>query len=244
MLLGKTRKERDARMQSTLLAKRKAKAFQVLSHWTSEDIAVFGPGGDILLAMERAAAPLFGIITYGAQLIAYVNQEDGLYLWVQRRAKHKRTFPGLLDSTVGGRIRTGELPFECLVREAEEESSIPSRLIREGAIAVGSVSYLNITDERSEGEKGLLCPDVRLIYDLELPKGFSPSPNDGEVEEFSLLSVGELQKAMATGQCTNALIFIDFFIRKGVLTYENEPDYLEIISRLHRNHSMDMATCL
>lgn len=29
-------------------------------------------------------------------------------------------------------------------------------------------------------------------------------------------------------------VLIDFFIRHGILTPENEPDYIEIVARLHR----------
>lgn len=236
-LAGQSREERDASMHHLLLRLRRRNAFQVLEQWTEEQVAVYGPDGVILLSIERAAAPLFGIVTYGAQLIAYVNCEDGIRVWVQRRAKHKRTFPGLLDSTVGGCIRTGELPFECLVREADEEASIPPNITRNDAVAIGTISYLDITDERSQGERGLLCPDTRIMYELELPDGLVPTPKDGEVEEFLLLSIDELKDAMSTNECTNSLIFIHFFIKRGIMTYENEPHFPEIISRLHRDHA-------
>jgi hypothetical protein len=64
---------------------------------------------------------LFGIVTYGVQLLAYQDNADGPSIWVARRAKTKRTFPSMLDSTVGGSLPTGEQPFECPVHEAEEE---------------------------------------------------------------------------------------------------------------------------
>lgn len=33
---------------------------------------------------------------------------------------------------------------------------------------------------------------------------------------------------------TASAVLIDFFIRHGLLTPENEPDYIEIMARLHR----------
>jgi hypothetical protein len=30
------------------------------------------------------------------------------------------------------------------------------------------------------------------------------------------------------------MVMVDFFVRHGLITAENEPDYLEISSRLHR----------
>ncbi len=31
-----------------------------------------------------------------------------------------------------------------------------------------------------------------------------------------------------------ALVLLDFFVRHGIVTAENEPDYIDIVSRLHR----------
>jgi hypothetical protein len=102
---------------------------------------------------------------------------------------------------------------------------------------------MGTTDEMSKGEANLLCPDTRFIYELDLPQGLQPAPNDDEVEEFMLLSVHEIMNETISGECTpgNALILIDYFIRRGVITYENEPDYLEIITRLHRNHNFSLS---
>jgi 8-oxo-dGTP pyrophosphatase MutT (NUDIX family) len=237
-LLGTTQHERDARMRATLLAERERDTFQVLTQWTGEENAVYGPGGTVLLSMERAAAPLFGIVTYGVQLLAYVDEADGPRVWLQRRARHKRTFAGLLDSTVGGRLPTGETPFACLVREAEEEASIPPDATRAGVVAVGAVSMVDVTDDRSTGESGLLCPDMRFVYELEVTREFTPRPNDGEAEEFVLLSVEQMRAAMGASRCTpgGAVVLLDFFVRRGIVTFENEPDYVEIVSRLRRRH--------
>lgn len=46
---------------------------------------------------------------------------DGPYLFVQRRAAGKETWPGKLDVTVGGHLGTGEGPVEGGLREIEEE---------------------------------------------------------------------------------------------------------------------------
>lgn len=46
-----------------------------------------------MLSIERIAAPLFGVVTYGVQLMAYTDKDNGLHVWVARRAHSKRTFP-------------------------------------------------------------------------------------------------------------------------------------------------------
>jgi isopentenyldiphosphate isomerase len=77
---------------------------------------------------------------------------------------------------------------------------------------------------------------VEYVFDLKLDSQTIPTPGDNEVEEFKLLSIPEVQEALARGEfkpnCAN--IMIDFFIRHGYLTPENEPDFLEIVARLHR----------
>ncbi|KAH8682128.1 thiamine pyrophosphokinase-related protein [Xylariales sp. PMI_506] len=244
ILLGCSRIEREARLQEMLRGERQRGTFEVLSSSSGELDAVLGNRGTVLMTMDRFASPLFGIITYGVQLLAYVDREDGIYVWLQRRAKNKRTFPGLLDSTVGGHLPAFESPLDCVIREADEEASIPATVTRAGSVAVGTVSYLSVTDSRSKGEKGLLSPDVRFIYELRLSEDVKPKPNDGEAEEFVLLSIEQLKEVMATGHCTpgNAEVLIDFFVRRGIITFETEPDYVDIIPRLHRQLDLESLT--
>lgn len=194
-----------------------------------------------MLSIERIAAPLFGIITYGVQLLAYTEKDDELYVWIARRAQTKRTFPGMLDSTVGGSLTAGEIPFECLVREANEEASFDTSLTRSKAAAVGAISYLCLTDERSKGEKGLLCPEVQFLYEMRISTDLLPVPGDGEAEGFVLMTIDQLKEALAAGEFTpaNGEVVLDFFIRHGILTFENEPNYMSIVSRLH--HSLEIV---
>ena len=71
---------------------------------------------------------------------------------------------------------------------------------------------------------------------MKIPRDLIPTPGDNEAEEIKLMTVPELKEALAKGEFTpaNGCIILDFFIRHGVLTFENEPNYIEIASRLHR----------
>jgi isopentenyldiphosphate isomerase len=211
-------------------------SFEVLKGWRNENYPVFGPGGEYLLEMERCASCLFGIVTYGAHMTAYVEDATGLKIWIPRRAKNKQTYPGMLDNTVAGGMCTGEKPFECIVREAMEEASLPEAKIRPAIRATGCVTYHHVRDSRAGGETGLMQPEVEYVYDLKLDASVIPQPCDDEVEEFKLLSIPEVQEALARGEFKPncAVIIIDFFIRHGLLTAETEPDYLDIVARLHR----------
>ena len=244
-LLGMNLDERNLQMNNTLVAEREKCSFKVLAGWADEVFSVYGPDKRLVLSIERAAAPLFGIVTYGVQLLAY--QEDpsdgALSIWIARRARTKRSYPSMFDSTVGGSLPTGETPFECLVRESGEEASFSEELVRSNAKACGTVNYVCRTDERSRGELGLFTPEVQFTYEMKLPKEVIPTPGDNEAEEIRLLSIEQLRTALGNGEFTpaNGCVVLDFFIRRGLMTYEQEKDYIEIASRLHRSLAFPSA---
>jgi isopentenyldiphosphate isomerase len=201
---------------------------------------VYGPSNELLYSIERSASALFGIVTYGVHMTCYTRVEGasyGIKMWTPRRAKTKQTYPSMLDNAVAGGMATTEVPLECVIREANEEASLPAELVREKAEAQGTITYTYIRDDRAGGETGLIQPEVQYVYDLELPEGVVCKPNDSEVEEFYLWTVEEVQDAMGRGEFKPncALLVLDFFIRWGILTEENEENYNEIKKRLHRN---------
>ncbi|KAL9109530.1 MAG: hypothetical protein Q9227_005865 [Pyrenula ochraceoflavens] len=227
---------RDHAMAFQLNVARQEKIFKVLEGWRDEKYPVFDHDRTVLLSMERAGSALFGIVTYGVHMTAYVKKGREVRIWVPRRAQTKQTYPGYLDNTVAGGISTGEIPFECLVREAGEEASLPEKFVRNHAIPCGTVTYFLLRDANAGGETGLCQPECQYVYDLELPDSIIPAPDDNEAENFELLSVGEVQEALAAGRFKPncALVLLDFFIRHGLLTAETDKDYIEIVSRLHR----------
>lgn len=138
------------------------------------------------------------------------------------------------DATVGGALGTGEGVLEGLHREAREEARF-GRAAMGCVRACGTVSYVYVTDERSGGEAGLVCPEVQFVYELCVGETV-PVPGDGEVEEFELVDMEELRGRLGRGEFrpASACVMIDFLVRHGVLTAENEEDYEEITQRLHR----------
>jgi 8-oxo-dGTP pyrophosphatase MutT (NUDIX family) len=235
---GNTAEERSKAVATTLLAMRQLGHFKVLNKWRDELYAVYGKGKELLFNVERSASPLFGVVTYGIHLTAYTRNKDTgeIKIWTPRRARTKQTYGGMLDNAVAGGIASGESPFESLVRECGEEASLPESLVREKARAAGTVTYYYIRDERAGGETNLMQPECQYIYDLELPEDTIPKPGDDEVEEFYLWSIEEVKQAMEKGEFKPncALVVLDFLIRHGFLTTENEPNFIEIVSRLHR----------
>lgn len=215
--------------------------FKVLHGVHSEPFAIIG--ANVPVSIERYATSLFGIIGRGAHLTAYTNSTSGMKIWVPRRSATVLTYPNCLDTTVAGGLPAGETPFECIVREANEEASLPEDLVKRDARACGALSYIGLSDERSGGEIGLIAPHILYVYDLELPEGMVCRKHDNEVEEFYLMPVEEVRDALFRGEFkTNcAFVMIDFFIRHGIITAENEKDYAEINSRLHRRLPLPIA---
>lgn len=233
---GSTAEERSAIIETTLLALRKTGHFKVLDKWRNELYSVYGKKKELLFNVERAASPLLGVVTYGVHMTAYVRKDGELKLWIPRRARTKQTYGGMLDNAVAGGITSGESALESMVRECGEEASLPEDLVRSRIKACGCVTYFYIRSEKAGGETRLLQPECEYVYDLELPDDVIPKPGDDEVEEFYLWTVDEVKAAMAKGEFKPncALVVLDFFIRHGILTPENEKDYVEIVARLHR----------
>ncbi|KAI1137003.1 hypothetical protein F5Y05DRAFT_94120 [Hypoxylon sp. FL0543] len=85
-------------------------------------------------------------------------------------------------------------------------------------------------------EDGLKASGILCLYDVEVDHTVVPKPRDDEVHEFNLWAKQQIQEAMLRGEFKPncASLMIDFFIPHGIITDENESDYLEIITRLHR----------
>ena len=191
----------------------------------------FGSSGPSpVRSVERFAGNLFGIVGRGAHLTVYTHEEDGsMRIWVPRRAVTSFTLPGMLDTTVAGGVPDHQSPFHNVIQEAAEEASLPEGLVRRCARAVGVLTYMGRSAE------GLACPDVIYVHDLEVGKEVVPVPYDGEVKEFHLMTVDEVQHAMAQEEFkpNSVIIMVGFLIRHNFTTAENEEIYIENAARMH-----------
>ena len=180
-------------------------------------------GGSPLLQMERAAVPHFGVRAWGVHMNGFVCLAGGLHMWVATRSRNKPTYPGMLDNTVAGGQPIGITPLDNLIKECDEEAGIPKALAQQ-ARSVGVISYCH---ETLDGAK----PDQMFCYDLEMPADFTPVNTDGEIDGFELWPIEQVAECVRDSfdfkfNCNLAII--DFLIRHGIITPENEPDYIEI----------------
>jgi 8-oxo-dGTP pyrophosphatase MutT (NUDIX family) len=202
---------------------------RVITGWRDEYYSV-GTSfhGPHVLEMERAGVPFFGVRAYGVHVNGYVRDKSGFRMWVGRRAKEKHTYPGQLDNLIAGGQPVGIGLFDNLIKEAEEEASVP-RALAETARPAGVISYVLETDDG-------LRPDTMFVYDLELPPDFVPRSNDGEVEEFYLWPMAQVMDVVANTteykfNCN--LVVIDFCVRHGLIGPE-APGYVEIVRGLRQ----------
>ncbi|OWZ49132.1 hypothetical protein C361_02051 [Cryptococcus neoformans Tu259-1] len=175
--------------------------------------------GNIAFEMERAGVSLFGCQAFGVHLTvryAYEGQGENM-------------------KSVAGGLPAGHTPIQGLIKECgsindQHRNAEGHKTTR----SAGIVTYFEIKDEH-------ILPNAEYTYDLPLPCRDSsdyvlPKPNDDEVDSFELLSVQQLIKALRNGEFkpSSAIVTVDFLIRHGFVSPENEPNYEEVVRRCHR----------
>ncbi|KAG4442825.1 hypothetical protein IFR05_001706 [Cadophora sp. M221] len=228
-LIAETTVAANEAISKVLQTSREMKLFKCLNGWRNEEYRILGARSDI--KVERAGAGLFGIITIGVHMTVFTRLKSGeIRIWVPTRSMTTTTYPGMLDSSVAGGVPVGIEPFECLVKEATEEASLSEELTRRTAKSVGCVSEFCAKDD------GQLEPSVKYVYDMEIEEGVQPRPADSEVQEFRLMDIEEVKRSILGGMYKpmSAMVIIDFLVRHGILTVENEKNYVELVARTHR----------
>jgi 8-oxo-dGTP pyrophosphatase MutT (NUDIX family) len=186
-----------------------------------------------LLQMERAATPLFGVISYGVNVNGLVRRPDGLHVWIGRRSPHKQVDPNMLDLLAGGGQPLGISVWDNLQKECAEEAGVPAALARRAK----PVGVITLQVEASEG----LRVGLQFNYDLDLPTDFVPRNTDGEVAGFTLVRATDLVDQLRQADdfmYDIALVKIDLLIRHGLIG-PDDPDYLALLAGLRRPLEFD-----
>lgn len=201
----------------------------LVAKWRNEFFAAAPRwGAPAHFKIDRGAVPFFGVRAYGVHLNGYVRDGATLKLWVGRRSPKKAVAPGKLDNLVAGGIDYKHGLLETLIKESEEEASLPPAIARH-AVPVGAVSY------RMAVTHGLR-DDVLFCYDVEVPPDFVPNNNDGELVAFTLedaAHVIDLVRQGDTFKFNVNLVLIDFALRHGLIA-PDDPEYLDLVTQLRR----------
>jgi len=208
----------DALVVEKRIPKSRSETFDVAPRWDAP----------VVFRLDRGAVPFFGTRAYGVHLNGYRRNGSTLDLWVGRRALDKSVAPDKLDNLVAGGIGNGLGLGETLLKEGEEEASLPRRLTSR-AVPAGAVSY------RMENELGIR-DDVLFVFDLEIPADFVPKNEDGEIVYFELMPASAVLDRVRTSddfKFNVNLVILDFALRHGVLR-PDDPEYLDVATGLHR----------
>ncbi|KAF8591698.1 hypothetical protein K439DRAFT_1546746 [Ramaria rubella] len=238
---------RTALMKRLVEEWRHANIFEsVLKGWSDEAVPIYhhentafdtrSPGSMVAFSVERASLPLFGFANFGCLLIAFFRcSESGkIMLWVPRRSKTKKTWPGRLDVTVGGGITLGDTAMSTVIRECAEEASLDSTFVLKHIRPVGVLPFPN------RSPAGWILPGIYYLYDLPLPSDGSVRPRtnttDGEVESFELMDIETVLQNLLHGMFkpSSALALVDFLIRHGHVTEDSDPRFVDVCMSLKR----------
>lgn len=221
--------ERSEALKAVLLDLHAKDRFVSLRGWRNECYEICETFGSMpLFEIERAAAPILGLRKYGVHINGYVNHSlRGLCMWIQRRSPTKQTYPGKLDNFVGGGLTEGRGVLETALKEAAEEAGLSPQLAA-GLKASGTISFLH------ESERGI-HPQTEFVFDLELSEQFQPCNMDGEVAEWHLLPASEIVDLLCSEdfKITSVPVALDFLIRHGHLSVEQEPELPKLVEMLH-----------
>lgn len=71
---------------------------------------------------------------------------------------------------------------------------------------------------------------------MKLPKNMVPAPSDGEVEKFITMGEQEIRVALFQDDFKPIVdvLWLGHFYRHGMITAENDVNFEEICTRLHR----------
>ncbi|OCF33075.1 hypothetical protein I316_05120 [Kwoniella heveanensis BCC8398] len=190
------------------------------------------PFGNVAFEFERPMMQLIGFTPFGTHLTAYEGKGDNMKLWISRRSATRSDWPSKLDSTVAGGMPAGVTALENIIIECSEEAGWPEEMIRKHARCTGMVSFYKCL------KSNFVVPG-EYTYDMDLRLGEyqPPRPDFKEADKFMLMPVQDVLTALRNHQFKplSALVTIDFLIRHGYITPENEANYFEIVRRCHRS---------
>ena len=187
----------------------------IIDSWVGEQYGISHVfGGKPELLIERSAVAFIGVPAYGIHMNGVVKgkQAGQALIWVGKRTMSKPFWPGKLDQMVVGGQPAGINVFDNLLKEAEEEASIPYRLAS-NAKSRGALSYCN------SSHRGLHHGKI-FVFDLILDSSFIPKNTDGEVDSFHLITIEELANLTEHSNKFKdncSLVNIDLLLRFGFI---------------------------
>lgn len=164
--------------------------------WRHEQLAVTDAQGHLLGTVERAAVRPLGVATHAVHLAG--RSPDGRH-WVQRRALDKPNDPGMWDTLMGGMVPAADTLQAALARETHEEAGLALAQLQDlrhgGRVAIRRPSG-------GGGAAGGYTVERVDWFQCTVPGGVEPVNQDGEVDEFRLMTGQELLQRLHRNEFT------------------------------------------
>lgn len=162
--------------------------------WRDELLPVCDAQGHALGRVERAAVRPLGIATRAVHLMGITP--DGRH-WVQQRALDKANDPGMWDTLMGGMVPAGESLEQALARETWEEAGL--HLPQLAGLEHGG--WVQLRKPSGEGGPGYTVERIDW-WRCTVPAAVQPLNQDGEVQQFQVLTATELALRLHAGAFT------------------------------------------
>jgi 8-oxo-dGTP pyrophosphatase MutT (NUDIX family) len=125
-----------------------------------------------------------------------------LRIWVPCRSPIKAINPDMLDNNIGGKLRAGESPLDCIVREAREGLCLDEAYVRARIVSCGTItSHPCRVDEDLLPRGGSeYHRQTQYVFKLGMNPDVVPRVGDGEVADVTPMPVSELRRRIARNE--------------------------------------------
>ena len=195
----------------------------------------------VLAHVNRSLAPYLGIDSVGVHLNCYVRQGNTIQgVWLAKRAANKSHHPNYWDTTVAGGQPHNLSLYDNIVKEAHEEAGVPAQWLRNDAAneAFSDHAHDPLTMTTAKEDGSCMKRSFYYSFDLQVPDDWKPTSVDGEVQEFRLYSIEELDHELRFGKSLRPAmraVLLDFMIRRGLFKeIQGQDDCSELSKAMRR----------
>jgi 8-oxo-dGTP pyrophosphatase MutT (NUDIX family) len=149
--------------------------------WRGELLAVRNAQNEKIGMVERGAVRALGIATHGVHLHGCTSDGN---IWIQQRALNKKTGPGQWDTLMGGMVSAADTLESTLARETREEAGLELDQLTDLHYAGHFIMRM---PSPPDGGLGYVVERIDW-FKAVLPDNLFPNNQDGEVQQFKLVS--------------------------------------------------------
>ena len=140
---------------------------------------------------ERAAT---GVLHGSSHVWIWRHRNDVVEILLQRRARQKRTWPGLWDISAAGHMDYGETPLEAALRETTEELGLALKQEELKLLFVHRQYFV------SEVDPVTIENEFQFVYGIQLDAEIEFVMQPGEVDAVQWVNVAACKQMIENGE--------------------------------------------